>query len=155
LLPDIGYIFRGATVATLPRMRHSGEGVWGFLVKLFHPVAGCIANTLVVAAVGAAPAGDDFPLTGSYTQNVPCKGDGSDPADFKVKISPQRIDSSVGVCFFLDTKRSGSSIKAQVECQFTAGPLMGDITFTIRPDKTIEFIDRDRTYSALLYRCPE
>jgi hypothetical protein len=33
--------------------------------------------------------------------------------------------------------------------------LMGDITFTPRPDNTIEFVDRDKTYKAVLYRCPQ
>ena len=64
-------------------------------------------------------------------------------------ISPQEIVSNVGVC------TSGSSISAHVECKFAGGPLIGDITFTPRPDNTIEFIDRDMTYKTVLYRCPQ
>ena len=60
-----------------------------------------------LAAVGTASAEEDFPLTGDYTQNVPCKGDGTDAVEVKVKISPQKIDSHVAVCTFLDTKREG------------------------------------------------
>lgn len=123
-------------------------------MKFIYPLAGCITLALVAAA-GAAPAADDFPLTGSYTQNVPCKGDGSDAAEVQVKISPQEIDSKVGVCTFLDTKQDGTSIDAHVECHFPAGPLMGDITFTMQPDNTIKFIDRDQNYRAVLYRCPK
>ena len=125
------------------------------MVKSLHPVAGCVA--LAMAAVlnsAAAIAGDDFPLTGNYTQNVACKGDGSDPQFAKVTISPQEIVSNVGVCTILDTKKDGDSIFAHVECKFPSGPLMGDITFTPRPDNTIEFVDRDMTYKAILYRCP-
>jgi len=123
-------------------------------VKVIYPLVGCI--TLVLSAsAGAAPVGDDFPLTGSYTQNVPCKGDGSDPAELQVKISAQEIDSKVGVCTFLDTKRNGKSINAHVECRFPAGPLMGDVTFTIQPDNTIKFLDRDQNYRSVLYRCPQ
>jgi hypothetical protein len=123
-------------------------------VKVIHPLICCISLALT-ASVGAAPVGDDFPLTGSYTQNVPCKGDGSDPVELQVKISAQEIDSKVGVCTFLDTKRNGKSINAHVECRFPAGPLMGDVTFTIQPDNTIKFLDRDQNYRSVLYRCPQ
>ena len=123
-------------------------------MKSILPAVGCIITAFVAAAT-AARAESDFPLTGSYTQNVPCKGDGSDPADLKVKISPAEIVSGVGTCLFLETTQHGSTINAHVECQFPGGPLMGDITFTMRPDKTVEFIDRDKTYSALLHRCPD
>ena len=122
-------------------------------MKVIHPLICCISLALT-ASVGAAPVGDDFPLTGSYTQNVPCKGDGSDPVELQVKISAQEIDSKVGVCTFLDTKRNGKSINAHVECRFPAGPLMGDVTFTIQPDNTIKFLDRDQNYRSVLYRCP-
>jgi hypothetical protein len=123
-------------------------------VKVIHPLICCISLALTASA-GAAPVGDDFPLTGSYTQNVPCKGDGSDPVELQVKISAQEIDSKVGVCTFLDTKRNGKSINAHVECRFPAGPLMGDVTFTIQPDNTIKFLDRDQNYRSVLYRCPQ
>jgi hypothetical protein len=108
-----------------------------------------------VGMTGAASAADDFPLTGNYTQNVACKGDGSDPAAAKVTISPEEIVSNVGVCTILDSKQDGQSISAHVECKLAGGPLMGDITFTLRPDNTVEFIDRDMTYKAVLYRCPQ
>jgi hypothetical protein len=124
------------------------------VVKVICSFGGFIA--VVIAAGGAAAhAADDFPLTGNYTQNVPCKGDGSDPREVQVKISPQQIDSQVGVCTFLDTKRDGSSINAHVECRFPSGPLLGDVTFTVRSDNKIEFIDRDQNYGAVLYRCPK
>ena len=140
--------------ATVRLRRRVGGGIEGkrsgaLVVKIIHPFAGCI--TVALIAAGAAPAAEDFALTGSYTQNVPCKGDGSDPNELKVKISPEEIDSHVGVC----TKRYGSNIDAHVECKFPTGPLMGDVTFTMRPDNTVEFIDRDKTYSAVLYRCPK
>ena len=63
-------------------------------MSIIHRLAGCIAAVFFVAS-GAAFAEDDFPLTGDYTQNVPCKGDGTDARDLKVKISPQQIDSKV------------------------------------------------------------
>ena len=111
---------------------------------------------MLVAAAGprGALADDDLPLAGNYTQNIPCKGDGTDPATAKVTISAQEIVSNVGVCTILDTKRDGDSMLLHVECKFAGGPLMGDISFTPRPDKTIEFVDRDMTYKAILHRCP-
>ena len=124
--------------------------------KIIRPAAGC--GILALAALTfatAAVADDDFPLTGNYTQNVACKGDGTDAETAKVKISPQEIVSNIGVCTILDTKHNDNSIFAHVECKFPSGPLMGDITFTPRPDNTIEFVDRDSTYKAVLYRCPK
>ncbi|HEY2531020.1 MAG TPA: hypothetical protein VGJ20_24325 [Xanthobacteraceae bacterium] len=127
------------------------------MLRIIHLLARSVALTLVMLAalrVGAALADDDFPLVGTYTQNVPCKGDGTDPAALQVKISPQEIVSNIGVCTILDTKRDNNSITAHVECKFPAGPLVGDITFTMRPDHTVGFVDRDKTYNAVLHRCP-
>ena len=125
------------------------------MFKSIHPLAGCIALALVAAAVPrGALADDDLPLIGNYTQNMPCKGDGTDPATAKVTISAQEIVSNVGVCSILGTKRDGESMLLHVECKFAGGPLMGDISFTPRPDNTIEFVDRDMTYKAILHRCP-
>jgi len=113
-----------------------------------------IAIAILGVFFGAALA-DDFPLVGNYTQNVVCKGDGSDQTTAKVTISPQEIVSNVGVCTILDKKTNGTRVSAHVECKFAGGPLIGDITFTPRPDNTVEFIDRDMTYKAVLYRCPQ
>lgn len=117
-------------------------------------VIACATVAIALAAAGAARAEDDFPLTGTYMQNVPCKGDGSDPPALEVKISRQEIISNIGPCAILDSKQDGKSIIAHVECKFPAGPLVGDITFTPRPDQTIKFVDRDNTYNAILHRCP-
>lgn len=107
------------------------------------------------AATHVTLADDDFPLTGTYMQNVVCKGDGSDNPALRVKISAKEIVSNVGVCTILDTKHDGDATTAHVECKFPAGPLVGDITFTLRPDKTVKFVDRDNTYNAILHRCPD
>jgi hypothetical protein len=122
--------------------------------SLFIFAVALVTATAGAAGVGMSFAGDDFPLAGSYTQNVPCKGDGSDPVAVRVKISPQQIVSNVGACTILDVKHDGNTVTAHVECQFPAGPLMGDISFTPRPDRTIDFVDRDGNYKAVLHRCP-
>lgn len=126
------------------------------MYKTIDPLAGC--GALVLVAVGlpsAALAAGDFPLTGSYTQNVDCKGDGSDPATAKVTISAQEIVSNVGVCTILDTKKDGDSYAEHVECKFPSGPLMGNITFTPKPNNTVDFVDSNGTYKSVLHRCPD
>jgi hypothetical protein len=118
-------------------------------------VAGYITLALAIVTMsGAVRAEDDFPLTGSYTQNVKCKGDGTDPPAIRVKITPEEIVSNVGVCTFLEKKVDGPTISAHVECKLAGGPLIGDLLFTPRPDKTVEFVDRDGNYKAILYPCP-
>jgi hypothetical protein len=127
-------------------------------MKLICPLIGCVTLALATGVATGASAGAlsaDFWLVGDFTQNVPCKGDGSDPAEAKVKISTDQIDSKVGVCKFLDATPDGKRVSTHVECQFPAGPLMGDITFTLKPNNTIDFVDRDKTYTATLYRCPK
>jgi len=127
-------------------------------MKLICPLIGCVTLALATGVAAGAFAGAlaaDFWLVGDFTQNVPCKGDGSDPAEAKVKISTDQIDSKVGVCKFLDATPDGKRVSTHVECQFPAGPLMGDITFTLKPNNTIDFVDRDKTYTATLYRCPK
>jgi hypothetical protein len=118
-------------------------------------VMGGAAVLIVAAGAGSAIAADDnFPLTGNYTQNVACKGDGSDPVAVRVKISPQEIVSNVGTCAIIDTSRDGDTFTVRAECKFASGPLMGNLSFTLRPDKTIDFVDRDGNYKAILHPCP-
>jgi hypothetical protein len=83
------------------------------------------------------------------------KGDGSDPAEVKVKVGADQIVSKVGVCKFLNAKLEGKRLKATMECQFSTGPLVGDVTFTHKTDGTVDFVDRDNNYTATLYRCPK
>jgi hypothetical protein len=128
----------------------------GLVRELIHPIAGCAVVMLVtIGGAGSALADDDFPLAGDYTQNVACKGDGTDPKAAQVKISAQEIVSNVGVCTILDKKQDGKTLTAHVECKLAGGPLIGDISFTPRPDNTIDFVDRDGNYKAVLHRCPK
>ena len=122
--------------------------------KIIYPLTGCLIVASVAVSAGRAGADDDFPLLGTYTQNVACKGDGTDPAAVLVKISATEIVSNIGVCTILGSKQDAKSYTAHVECKFPAGPMVGDITFTPRPDNTIAFVDRDGTYNAILHRCP-
>jgi hypothetical protein len=94
-------------------------------------------------------------LVGNFTQNAPCKGDGSDPAELKVRIAADQIESKSGVCNFLSVTPEPNRLKANMECHFPAGPLIGDVTFTQKANGTIDVVDRDNNYTAILYRCPK
>jgi hypothetical protein len=138
-------------------MRHRGHGdsLGGYVLKTSSLCIAIAFVSLAAVPMGAAESGpEEFPLAGNYMQNVPCKGNASDQAALKVSISPQQIVSNIGVCTILDSKQEGDSYHLHVECKLPAGPLVGDLTFTPRPDQTIKFVDRDNTYNAILYRCP-
>ncbi len=118
--------------------------------------------TLLLSAVAAAAAPsparseDAFPIVGTYVENHACKGDGSDPADKRIKITPTAIDSSFGLCTLQDKRRAGNKITAQIICKDPAGgALTSDISFTIRDDKTLDFVDQYETYKTTLYKCPD
>ena len=97
---------------------------------------------------------DDFPIVGTYTENTPCKGDGSDVS--LVKITVREIDSVFGICTILSRKREGATFAVHLECKGPNGNLMpGDVKFTPRDDKIVDFSDLDQTYKATLYKCQD
>jgi hypothetical protein len=118
------------------------------------------ATALSVAALAmlATPVvgEDDFPLVGTYTENQVCKGDGSDSGVSRVKITGRDIDSVFGLCTILSRKREGATFAVHVECKGPGGSqMLGDVNFTPRDDKIVDFSDQDQTYKATLYKCPE
>ena len=120
-------------------------------------IAQATSIILVLANTNDAPAASkllsaDHWLLGEFTQNAPCKGDASDPAELRARISTDQIESKAGVCKFLDTQPEANRLKAHALCQFPAGPLIGDFTFTRKDNGTIDFVDRDGTYTAILHR---
>jgi hypothetical protein len=119
-----------------------------------------IAATGGVLALANSPPADSAGLSeksswllGNFTQNAPCKGDGSDPAELKVRITADQIESKSGICNFLSATPEPNRLKANIECHFPAGPLIGDVTFTQKANGTIDVVDRDNNYTAILYRC--
>jgi hypothetical protein len=114
--------------------------------------------TIVALSALATPvhAEDDFPIVGTYTENQACKPDGADPGVSRVKITSRDIDSVFGLCTILNKKREGITYMVHVECKGPGGSqMLGDVNFTPREDKTIDFSDQDQTYKAILYRCPD
>lgn len=120
-------------------------------------VAAAVLGVTALAMAGTpAFAEDDFPLVGTYTENQACTGNGPDAGVSRVKITPRDIDSVFGLCTILDKKREGATFAVHVECKGPGGSQMvGDVNFTLRDDKTIDFSDQDQTYKAVLYRCPD
>jgi len=120
-------------------------------------VAARVLGAIALAALGtAAPGEEDFPIVGTYTENQVCKGDGSDSGVSRVKITAEDIDSVFGLCTILNKKRDGATFAVHVECKGPGGSQMvGDVNFTLRDDKTIDFSDQDQTYKAVLHRCPD
>src|SRR5215813_3460869 len=114
---------------------------------------------LAIAAIfasGPALAGDAFSIAGTYVQNAACKGDGSDPAKMLVRITENDVHSSFGLCTFVRKEYEGNALKAQMSCNGPAGNmLLGDVRFTLRDDKNLDFVDQDHTYNAVLHRCPQ
>jgi len=80
--------------------------------------------------------------------------DGSDPADLLVKITGKAIESNMGSCSILGRKRKGKSFSMQVECKIPGDlVLLSDITFTLRNDNTLDFVDEYNTSPAVLHKC--
>jgi len=124
--------------------------------KVFKTAAQVLGIVALAALATPVLGEDDFPLVGSYTENQACKGDASDANVSRVTITPRDIDSVFGLCTILNKKRDGSTFAVHVECKGPGGSqMLGDINFTLREDKTIDFSDQDKTYKAVLYKCPE
>ena len=119
-----------------------------------------LSGLMILMAIGivtAASAEEDvFPIAGLYTKDRVCKGDGTDPADVRVKLDKKGIDSSFGHCELSEHKRDGNTITSVVLCKDPLGGILtSGLTFKIRPDKSLDFSDQYETYSATLYRCPD
>jgi hypothetical protein len=99
---------------------------------------------------------DDFPIVGTYMRDIACTGNGSQRPDLLVKITQKQIESPMGVCNILSRKRVGKAISAHVECKVPGDQLiLGDVTFTVRDERTLDFEDQDHTSDATLHRCTE
>jgi hypothetical protein len=112
--------------------------------------------TLIVLSLAIAPAvgEEEFPIAGTYLRDMVCNGSGAERPDLLVTITTQRIESPMGVCQILSRKRAGPAISAHVECRISGDQsILGDVTFTIRDDRTLLFEDQDHTSDATLHRC--
>jgi hypothetical protein len=112
------------------------------------------AVALGLALLFTCALADDLPIEGTYTQDQPCKGDGSDSEALIVKITPREITHGGGTCSIDGTRREQSKLVLRVTCKFGSGSLLGaEISFTPRADKTLHMIQQDGSYEAVLYKC--
>jgi len=103
-----------------------------------------------------APGEDDFPIIGTYTRDITCKGTASDRPDLKVKITRMEIASNMGICEILNRKRDGRVFSLHLGCRVPGDQIiLGDVTFTIRDDSTLDFEDQDHTSDAVLHKCTD
>ena len=109
---------------------------------------------VLAAALTPALGDDDFPIVGLYTKDEACRGDGSDRTDLLVKITSKDIQSYLGTCIILNKRRDGKRITVHVECKMSGDlVILGDVTFTLRDDHTLDFDDQDHTSPAVLHKC--
>jgi hypothetical protein len=122
---------------------------------LFKNVSRALAVIAMTATVSTSIAGeDDFPIVGTYMKDQVCKGNGVEHADLLVKISRARIESAMGLCAILNTRRDGRTFRVQVECKIPGDlTILGDVTFKQRDDNALDFDDQDHTSPAVLYKC--
>src|SRR3979409_415098 len=77
---------------------------------------------MVATAALALPAAAEPVLTGTYTQNQACKGNGNDPKKL-VKINDKDVVSNFGPCTFLSKETTGRTTKAPATCKSQSGEL--------------------------------
>ena len=118
------------------------------------PFAARVLCIVALAMFATQVLGEDaFPIVGTYTENTPCAG-GSDVS--RVRITSHDIDSVFGLCTILSRKREGAAFAVHVECKGPNGnQMLGDVNFTPRDDKTVDFSDLTQTYKATLYKCQD
>jgi hypothetical protein len=102
-----------------------------------------------------AAADGDIPIEGTFTQNEPCRGDGSQQKLQVVKITPKDVSYSGGVCSIDDKQQDGNNLAMRVTCKFKSGAVLASaVTFTQKDNNTFDMAQQDGTYRAVLYRCP-
>ena len=120
----------------------------------------CSRRTLALGAglmmtLTTALAEDKLAIEGNYLQNQPCRGNGSDPEYLRVKITPQEITYAGGVCSIDEKQQDGKKFSIRVTCKFKSGTVVSDnIAFTVRNEETLDMVQKDGSYTAVLNRCP-
>jgi hypothetical protein len=95
----------------------------------------------------------EFPLEGIFTQNEPCRGDGSQQQFVRVKITPQDVSYSGGVCSIDTRQLEGKNLAMRVTCKFTSGADGECHQLHHEDNNTFDMAQQDGTYRAVLHRC--
>ena len=111
-------------------------------------------SLIVATAALALPAAAEPVLTGTYTQNQACKGNGNDPKKL-VKINDKDVVSNFGPCTFLSKETTGRTTKAPATCKSQSGEFDVALVFTLKDDNTVDFLEESSNYKSVLYRCPD
>jgi hypothetical protein len=111
------------------------------------------AAAIVVAALAPAAA-QDAAFTGTYTQNQACKGGGQDPANKLVTINDNEVVSNFGPCALSNKQVDGKVFKAQGVCKNKGMDIDVDVSFTLKDNNTIDFVEGISGYKSVLNRCP-
>ena len=116
--------------------------------------SGTAVVALVALIAATAQGEEDFLTSGTYTKDAACQGEAAKREDLRVRITGNKIESSMGDCTILRRNRDGRTVAAQIECKVPGDQvIMGDVTFTLRDDNAIDFDDQDHTSPGVLYRC--
>ena len=111
-------------------------------------------STVLAMLFNSALAEGDFPIEGVYTQNEACRGDGSKQEFLRVKITPQDVSYSGGICSIDTRQQDADKLGMKVTCKFKSGAVMSStISFTKKDSNTLDMAQQDGTYKAVLHRC--
>ena len=114
-----------------------------------------VAGAALAMVFTCAFADGDFPIEGIFTQNELCRGDGSQQAFLRVKVTAQDVSYSGGVCSIDSKQQDGDRLAMRVTCKFSSGAVMASaVTFTKKDDNTFDMTQNEGTYKAVLHRCP-
>jgi hypothetical protein len=135
-----------------PMRRGDGFSFWR---GRSNPPWKCLMAVVALAVMAGHPALASDEFSGTYVQNRPCHGDGTDPKPLMVKITPDQIDYRGGVCELSDRRQDGNTISVRATCKSKNGAILsGDIKLTLREDKNLDMVDQDKAYTSVLNRCP-
>ena len=122
----------------------------GGVVKL------CITVAATLTVGFGSFAQGEFLISGTYRAGRPCRGDDASSRTVLITITAQQITHPGGVCTIDDKRQQGNTVVVRATCKDRRGKVLsGDVSFTVRDDKTLDMTAQDGSYTAVLNRCSE
>ena len=116
----------------------------------------CIGAAATFIAGSISFAQDEFPISGTYRQGRPCRDDDASSRKALVTITDRQITHPGGVCTIDDKRRQGNTVVMRTTCRDRRGKVLsGDVSFTVRDDKSLDMTAQNGSYTAVLNRCAE
>ena len=101
-------------------------------------------SAVLVMLLNGAWAEGDFQIEGVYTQNEACRGDGSKQEFLRVKITPQDVSYSGGICSIDTRQQDADKLGMKVTCKFKSGAVMSStISFTKKDNNTFDMTQQE------------